>query len=254
MLYNKFYFGDNMGYLRNFFGRSSGGSCVTPVVNGGTGTTIVTNGRPSLTLPVFTTQLNSTIISPTISPTISRIVDKRLTDYPHSINTYAGCDSFTAACFVIAKYSLTEDIDYIKIELAGNYIGNLSIDVRFKDKRYIDEINTEANRTYYVNCCLRQYALPEYKDFYFQALHVAKHGTLKASINFIPKVNKFDELVQEIISFYVSNDYELPGDIGTFKSKYLTLNSLHTYYTVYVKNEEEAALLLLQISDLIDII
>lgn len=234
-----------MGYFGNFFGGGgSSGSGSSAAITSGVGSTIAPS---SYTHTVFTTQIN---------PTATSTNDSRLADYPHSINTYAGFDSFRAAGSVIAKYNLTEDIDYIKIETGriGLHYPSSILEVRFKDKRYISEINDEAARLYYVNSSLRQYALPDYKDFYFHALHMAKHGTLKASINFIPKVNKFDAVVQEIISFYVSNNYELPEDIGTFKSKYLTLNSTHTYYTVYVKNEEEAALLLLQISDLIDII
>jgi len=199
--------------------------------------------------PIFPLFNSNTTIG--CSPTTEPEPDPRLIEFPYSMTLYAT----DYATKIINKYSLRENIDYIRIDFPMHMQYNMGFsgyEFRFKDTMYVTEIQHEAEREKYIRASLNNYTVKDNTDFYIHALYMAKHGTMTVSINFTPKLHQMEKIIQEIISFYFQNDYELPDNAETFKKKFLTTNNQH--FTIYLKSEEDAAALLLQISELINII
>jgi hypothetical protein len=197
---------------------------------------------------------------PNLPPIVAGTIDQRLLDFP--FYSYVD-DHFKQYCVdsLIQKYCFIENIDYVRVEETGQFSFSYRTlcQIRFKDKRYVTEIENESMHLRYVSHSITEYIKKDADDsFYAHALHIAKEGKMTASINFFPKIDKMPSIIQEIVSFYVANGYNLPHDAATFKAKYLVAcdeygNGGRGFF-VYLKSEEDAASLLLQLSDLIDIL
>jgi hypothetical protein len=88
---------------------------------------------------------------------------------------------------------------------------------------------------------------------YSRTLFVKKNN-LKASINIVPKQEKFSELLETVIDFYMLNQYDLPNSSDDFIKNLFVINKDKNYFTIFIKDKNEASQLILLIADVAEVI
>jgi hypothetical protein len=172
-------------------------------------------------------------------------------DYPYHVsNTHL---SFHAADAIVSKYNLIENVNYVRCIEHNNmaYYGSSSSVVRFNDKAIYDEIIELTSRWYNVNHMISGY--DKYIDSTYHSEIFKAKNKLTKSISFLPKNDGFVSVISAIIKFYIKNNYDLP-DVSTFKTGMLVCDEHNKRFNVFVRDEAEAAALLLEISDFIEVI
>jgi len=154
---------------------------------------------------------------------------------------------------IISNKSLVEGVDYVTVERTGldSYHYSYGPKYSVKDKNIFDMVIAEGDRITYVCQCLDGYDARITSMYYSETFAIK--NKLNFNIDFVPKYNKLSDAVRTIIGFYIKNQYDLP-DANVFKDKLLTKNEVGRCFTVYVRDEEEAAALMLELSEYIDIV
>lgn len=182
--------------------------------------------------------------------------DKLAIEFPYDSVVSIGYEFHCALESIIEKYKLCEDVNYVKIKVepvsASSFARSERLNYKFKDERFIKEAEILLERRTYLANCWAYYIKKDGENFYNNALQKATNGKFEASFKFVPNNNKMHIVIQNIVEFYVRNGYKMPEDQETFKAVYLVASE--DYYTVNLKTKEEAAQLMIELSDLIEII
>jgi hypothetical protein len=81
-----------------------------------------------------------------------------------------------------------------------------------------------------------------------------KNNKLTASINVVPKHEKFYMMLEAVIDFYILNKYDLPENSKDFIKNIFQIDRTNNYFTILLKDETDAASLITNLSDIAEVV
>lgn len=81
-----------------------------------------------------------------------------------------------------------------------------------------------------------------------------KSNKLEASINVMPRKDKCHEMIDAVIGFYILNNYNLPESTSNFVDNMFVINREKNYFTILLRDQNEASQLVLRLSDVAEVI
>jgi hypothetical protein len=81
-----------------------------------------------------------------------------------------------------------------------------------------------------------------------------KNNKLNASINIMPLKDKWNDMIDTIIGFYILNNYNLPESAANFLDNMFFINKEKNYFTILLRDKNEASQLILKLSEIAEVI
>jgi hypothetical protein len=188
-------------------------------------------------------------------PVVANKIDIN-TEYPFSVSVH-NHETFKSSLEIIKCHMLINDVDYVYYNIftgdkipIGNILPNGS-QVRFKYQTDMDAVSMLYQKIVYEDNILHTYE-KEINKYYIEERFKIKNNLTK-SIEFLPKTYKFIDCLKIIMKFYEKNNYDLPENPELFKSNLLVADKNNRKFIVYVRDENEAAQLILELSEFVNI-